>query len=185
MPQPNCSTRGVTVAFAILCFAGFFFLVVKRKLRDIDKSIFLTGAIYSGLGVIVYTLGSRALPLIFIPVSLGLLYLYESKFRQYLKYSVLILLVLVVFIPIHASFNSYPITFQTKEDLTTANFMIEKYPQNSSSIVISDSGMKWYISQQIQGKTEIDTDLEPRFGLSNIATYDCIIYSVGWQRAFK
>ena len=178
-------SRTTTIAFAILCFAGFFFLVIKRKLRDVDKAIFLTGAIYSGLGIATYALGSRAVPLLFIPISLGIAYLYESKFRPYLKYSVLVLLILVVFVPIHQSFSNYPITFQTKEDLSTANFLIEKYHPNLNSVVISDSGTKWYVDPMIQGNFEIDTDIEPRFGLSNIATYDCIIYSVGLAKSLQ
>jgi hypothetical protein len=88
-------------------------------------------------------------------------------------------LVLVVFIPIHTSFVDFPITFQTKEAQTTANFMIEKYNWNLTSTVISDVGAKWYISTQIQGYTEIDTAYSSRFLTSNITTYDCIIYSLG------
>ena len=175
-------SRTTTIAFAILCFAGFFFLVIKRKLRETDKAIFLTGIIYSFLGIVTFTLGSRALPLIFIPISLGISYLYESKLRPYLKYSVLILIILFVFVPIHRSFGNFPITFQTKEELATANFMIEKYHPNLHSIAISDSGMKWYLSPIIQENIEIDTDLAPRFGLSDLAAYECIIYSVGFAQ---
>jgi hypothetical protein len=178
-------SRMVTIAFGLLCFVGFVFLVIKRKLREIDKAIFLTGAVYSGLGIVLFTLGSRAIPLVFVPISLGVVYLYESRFRPYLKYLALILLILFVFVPIHLSFTSYPITFQTKEDLTTTNFMIEKYNWNSYSIVISDSGTHWYITPQVQGSTEIDTDLAPRFGLSNITTYNCIIYSIGLAKSLQ
>lgn len=179
-------SRTVTIAFGILCFGGFIFLIIRRKLRKIDKAVFLTGVAYSGLGAIVYTLGSRAFPIFCIPISLGVVYLYESKFRSYLKYLVLILLVLFVFVPIHASFSSsYPIYFQTKEDLTTAHYMIEKYDWNLRSILISDSGTKWYISSQIQGNSEIDTNFASRFGLSNITTYDCIIYSVGLAKSLQ
>ena len=101
-------SRTVTIAFAMICFAGFVFIVIKRKMRELDKAIFLTGAVYSGLGVMLYTLGSRALPILFIPVSLGVLYVYQSKFRPYLTCFILILLVLVVFIPIHTSFVRLP-----------------------------------------------------------------------------
>jgi hypothetical protein len=176
---PHLFSRYVTIAFAILCIAGFVFLIFRRKLRKIDTAIFLTGAVYSGLGFALYLLGSRAIPLVFVPVSLGVAYLLESKFRQYLKYLVLVLLIFVVFVPIHSSLNSYPITFQTKEDLVTANFMIEKYDWNSKSIVIADLDLRWYTISQIQGNTEIDTDFEPRFRLSNITMFDSIVYSVG------
>lgn len=172
-------SKTVTIAFAMICFAGFAFIIIKRKMRELDKAIFLTAAVYSGLGVIIYTLGSRALPILFVPVSLGVLYVYQSKFRPYLTCFILILLVLVVFIPIHTSFiEDFPITFQTKEAQTTANFLIEKYNWNLTSVVISDVGAKWYISTQIQGYTEIDTASSSRFPTSNITAYDCIIYSL-------
>jgi hypothetical protein len=154
-------------------------------MREMDKAIFLTGAVYSGLGAVLYTLGSRALPIVFIPISLGILYVYQSKLRQYLTCSVLILLVLVVFVPIHTSFGGSSITFQTKEAQTTANFMIEEYNWNLTSIVISDVGAKWYISPQIQGYTEIDTVYSSRFLTSNITAYDCIIYSVGLAKTLQ
>ena len=175
-------SRAVTVAFALLCFAGFVILAVKRKLRETDKAIFLSGAIYLAVGVILSTLGSRAIALVFIPISLGIAYLYENLFRRlkpFLKYFVLILLILSVFALIHSSFATYPITIQTKGELATANIMIEKYDWRAKSLVIADSGPKWYISTQIQGNTEVDTDLAPSINLSNITNYDCIIYSVG------
>ena len=176
---PHLFSRGVTIAFAILCIAGFVILIFRRKLRKIDKAIFLTGAVYLGLGVALSVLGSRAIAIVFVPIALGVPYLFQSKFRKYLKYLVLVLLIFVVFVPIHSSIiNSYPITFQTKEDLVTANFMIEKYDWSSKNIVIADNAATWYISPQIQGNTLIETDLAPRFGLSNIIMFDSILYSV-------
>jgi hypothetical protein len=121
----------------------------------------------------------RGIPLAFVSISLGAAYLFESKFRKYLKYLVVVLLIFVVFVPIHLySINSFPIRFQTKEDLVTANFMIEKYDWSSKNIVIADNAATWYISPQIQGNTLIETDLAPRFGLSNIIMFDSILYSV-------
>ena len=174
-------SRIVTIAFAMICFAGFILLVIKRRLREIDKVVFLTGVVYLGLGVLLSTLGSRAIPLVFIPISLGILYLYKSKIRRYLLCLVLVLLILAVFVPIHDSFDNYPIEFQTKEELTTTNYILAKYNWTSYSVVISDSGMKWYLDGLITGHSEIDTGLSPRFGLSNITNYDCIVYSIGLE----
>ncbi|HZK60455.1 MAG TPA: hypothetical protein VFC41_00175, partial [Anaerovoracaceae bacterium] len=105
-------------------------------------------------------------------------YLFQTKFRKYLKYLVVVLLIFVVFVPIHQLLNSNLTTFQTKEDLVTANFMVEKYDWNSKSIVIAYTPASFYINPQIQGNTEIDNDLAPRFGLSNITMYDFVLYSV-------
>jgi hypothetical protein len=176
---PHLFSRGIIIAFAILCIVGFLFLTFRKKLRKIDQAIFLTGAVYSGLGAVLDVLGTRAIPLLFIPIALGAVYLLESKYRKYLKYLVAVLLIFVVFVPIHSSITSFPITFQTKEDLATANFMIEKYDWNIPSIVIADSGTRWYMLPQIPGNPQIDTDLAPRFGLSNIIMYNSILYSVG------
>jgi hypothetical protein len=176
---PHLLSRAVTIGFAILCIAGFVFLIFRKKLRKIDNAIFLTGAVYSGLGVALNVLGTRAVPLVFVPLVIGVTYLFQTRFRKYVKFVVLVLLVIVVFVPIHSAINSYPITFQTKEDLGTANFMIEKYDWTSKSVVITDLGARWYMLPQIQGNPEIDTDLAPRYGLSKITHYDSIIYSVG------
>ena len=182
---PQLFSRMVTIGLAILCVAGFVFLIFKRKLRTIDKALFLTGAVYSGLGVVLNVLGTRAVPIVFIPLALGVTYLFQSKFRKYLKYVVLVLLIFVVFVPIHSSITSFPITFQTKDDLATANFMIEKYNWNSNSIVITDLGARWYMLPQIQGTPEIDTDIASRFGLSKITAYDSIVYSVGMAQSLN
>jgi len=182
---PHLLSRVVTIGLAILCVAGFAFLILKRKLRTIDKAIFLMGAVYSGLGAALNVLGTRAVPIVFIPLALGVTYLFMSKFSRYLKYLVLFLLILVVFVPIHSSINSYPITFQTKDDLVTANFMLEKYDWNSNSLVITDLGARWYMLPQIQGNPEIDTDIASRFGLSKITSYDSIVYSVGMAQSLN
>jgi hypothetical protein len=178
-------SRTVTLSFALLCFTGFVFLATKRKLRDVDKAIFLTGIVFSGAGVVLYTLGTRTIPLIFVPLSIGILYLLTSRFRSYLKYLVIILLILVVFIPLHSQYTGYPITFQTKENIATADFLVEKYDWNSSSIFISDVGMKWYLAPMVDGYSRIDSDYTSRFGLTNITNYDCIIYSFGLERSLQ
>jgi len=175
----------VIIAFGIACLVGFILLLVKRKMRSLDKAIFLTGLIYSGVGVMLYTLGSRAIPIAFIPISLGAVYLFESRFRLYVASFFLILLMLFAFIPLHLSFYNSRIFFQTKEAYTTANFIIEKYPWNLASIVLSDASAASYISPQIQGHTEIDTAFSARFLTSNITTYDCIIYSVGLEKTLQ
>ncbi len=178
-PIPHLFSRWITIAFAILCIVGFVFVLVRRKLRQIDIAIFLTGVVYSGLGVVLNVLGTRAISLLFIPITLGVGYLLQSKFRKYLIFLFVGLLVFVVFIPMHSSFNSFPITLQTREDIVSANFMIEKYDWNSKSVVIVDSYKSWYMLPQIQGNTEIDSNLISRFGIANITRYDSIAYSVG------
>jgi hypothetical protein len=177
---PQLFSRTVTVAFAILCIAGFVFLIFRRKLKVTDKAIFITGVLYSVLGVALYILGSRAIAIVFVPVSLGILYLFESKFRPHLKYLVVVLLIFFVFVPIHFAYaTGFPTDFQTKDDLASAHFMMEKYDWTTKSVVIADLGASIYIPPQINGNTQIDSDIAPRFNLANITLYDSIVYSVG------
>ena len=91
---------------------------------------------------------------------------------------------MAVFIPMHNQYSGYPITYQTKENLLTANFLIENYSWNSNRLVVMDSSTKWYISPQVQVRT-IDTNFEPRFGLENITRYDCIIYSIALEKSLQ
>ncbi len=172
-------SRASTVIIILICLIGFVFLLIKRKLRALDASIFLGGLAYTVLGVALSALGSRAICILFIPISLGAMYFLGTKLKPYIIALFLVVILLFVAVPIHTSFTSYPITFQTKDNLTTSNFMIEKYNWNPFSTVIADSGMRWYMLPQIQGKAEIDTNLQPRFALTNITNYDSIIYSIG------
>ena len=170
----------VTIGVILVCFVGFIFLLVRRKLRAIDGAIFLAGLTYSVLGLAYYIIGSRTISIFFIPVSLGIAYLSQTKFRSYIIGLFLILLILFVFVPIrYSTTQTYPRMFHTEEDLVTADFMIEKYNWDLNTKAIADSGTKWYISTQIQGNTAIYTSLAPYFELSYITAYDCIIYSVG------
>lgn len=174
-------SRAVTITTIFVCFVGFIILLIKRKMRDLDKAIFLTGASYSAFGLVFYVLGTRAIPLAFVPVSLGASYLFESKFRPYLKCIFLILLSLFAFIPLHSSFVDSPIMFQTKEEYTTANFMIEKNNWNTHSTIFSHSSTRWYLSPFVEGNCTLEEDDLPQLQTlsSDIKSYDFIIYSIG------
>ena len=175
-------SRSVTIATVMICFVGFILLVIKRKMRDLDKAILLTGGVYSVFGILFYVLGSRAFPIVFIPISLGASYLLESRFRRYINFLFLVLLILFAFIPLHTSFIDSPIMFQTKEEYVTANFMIEKYNWNTYGTILSHVSTYGYIFTQIPANPIYETDYSPRFPSSNIEDYDCIIYSIGLAR---
>ncbi|MCJ7631641.1 hypothetical protein MUP77_04470, partial [Candidatus Bathyarchaeota archaeon] len=178
-------SRTVTIAFVMICFAGFVLIVIKRKMRETDKAILLTGALYSAVGVVLYTLGSRGLPILFIPISIGIVYLYQSKFRLHLKCFILILLVLVVFVPIHTSFLNSSIPFQTREEQTTAHFMIEKFDWNRSSAVLSDVYYESYVVPQVEGNFIFYHQFSSPFQSQSNVTYDFIIYSLRLAKSFE
>lgn len=176
-------SRTVTVVFLLLCAAGFVFLAAKRKLRDMDKAVFLTGVFYYGIGLIYYVLGSRAIAVAFLPVSLGIIWLLESRFKRYFIYITLILLVLFTFIPMHSSFNSTPIVFQTMEETQTANFMIENYNWNSSGSLLAHVSTYSYILPQVKGDITFWTDYSQEFSEFSMEDYNCIIYSLALSRS--
>jgi hypothetical protein len=171
-------SRGVTIITVMICFAGFVVLLIKRKLRDLDKAIFLTGALLSALGVLFYYIGSRATPIAFIPVSLGASYLFESKFRSYLKCSFLILLALFAFISLHSSFNGSEILFQTKEAYQTENFLINHYNWTNPSLILAHYRVITYLEAKqpslVYFEDDVSSPLFPR-----IKEYDCVVYTVG------
>jgi hypothetical protein len=177
-------SRMVTIGFAMTCFAGFVILVIRRKMREMDKAIFLTGAVYSGFGVVIYTLGSRALPIVFIPISLGVLYLFESKYKLYVAASFIILLSLFAFIPLHNSFYDGQINFQTREARETADFVISRYNWNLVGSMLAHVTTKWYIYPQVEGHTVIETDMSVNLS-SGFYNYQCVIYSVGLAKSFQ
>lgn len=178
-------SRTITITGVLICVVGFLLLLVKKRMRDLDKAVLLTAVLYSGLGVIINTLGSRAIPLALVPLSLGVPCLLASKIGRYVNCLFLILLCLFVFVLVHTSFISFPITFQTKETYTTDKFMIDKYAFNTSRTVLSHVSEKWYMSSRIEGSSAIDTDVSLQFRNSSIEIYDCIVYSTGLARGLQ
>ena len=178
-------SRGVTIGIAIISALGFLFILLnksmRRKLTSESRALIVSGIAYTGIGIVLYTLGSRAIPLIFLPVSLGIVYLFSTRFRKLSIVLTLSLLVLFVFVPIHASFNSYPVTYQTKEAQTVDNFMIDRYNWNITGTIVSDNGAKWYISPQVPADVRIVSNLE--VPLYNISDYRCVIYSIELARS--
>ena len=169
-------SRLVTVGVIALCLIGSMFLIAKRKFRDSDKSIFIVGLIWSGLGLILGNLGERALPLIFMPLSLGAAYLFESKYKKYVSVIFLVFLVLAVGIPVHNAYSNPPMLFQTREDQTTATFLIKDYNWNANRYILSDGVMRWYISPQVANN--FDQTFTAVYNSSKINSYDCIIYTL-------
>lgn len=172
-------SRGITISLGAICLIGFVFLLVKRKLNHFDKSVLLTGIIYSGMGVVLNTIGYRALPLLFLPISLGVLYLFCGKLKPYLSVILLVMLVFVTFIPVHNSFINYPIQFQTEEQRTASKFLIERFNWGSSRTIFTDVGPWSYIFPQVNGSTNLrNSQLDPNF---DVTDYDNVLYTLGLE----
>jgi hypothetical protein len=171
-------SRVVTIITLTVCFAGFVALLIKKKVRELDKAIFLTGVIYSVYGSIFYTLGSRAIPIAFIPISLGAAYLLESKFGPYLKGIFLFLLILFPFIPLHGSFYDSQIMFQTKEAYYAENFMIEQYNWANPGLILAHYRVITYLQTKQPSLASFEDDAySPLF--PRLKEYDTIVYTVG------
>jgi len=171
-------SRAVTITTVMICLAGFTILVIKRKMRDLDKAIFLTGAVYSAFGIIFSTLGSRAIAIVFIPISLGAPYLFESRFRPYMKPLFLVLLILFAFIPLHSSFYESQIMFQTKEAYQTENFMLDNYNWTNPSFILAHCRVVTYLQTKQPSLANFEDDVySPLF--PRLKEYDTIVYTVG------
>lgn len=182
---PRLLSRFVTIGFALLGGFGFVFVFIKRKLSNTDKSVLLSGLIYSAMGLVLYSLGSRAIPIALIPVSVGIMYLFTNKFGKYAKAIFLVLLVLFISVPLHTSFNSFPITYQTKEAQATQNFLIDRYDWTSRSSIFSDNGAKWYVSPQIPSYFSIDLIDDMRLYNLTMVDYDCVVYSIDVKKGLE
>jgi len=171
-------SRAVTIATITLCLVGFIILLIKRKMGDLDKAIFLTGIVYSAFGIVFYTLGSRAIPIVFIPISLGASYLLESRFRPYVKSLFLVLLILFVFIPLHGSFYDSQIMFETKEAYYAENFMIDHYNWTNPSVILAHYRVVTYLQTKQPSVAYFEDDVySPLF--PRLKEYDSIVYTVG------
>jgi hypothetical protein len=140
-------SRSVSIGIMALCGIGFVILLIKRKTRYLDRTILLTGVLYSGAGVVLYTLGSRAIPVLFIPVCLGIAYLFE-RYKKYLKYAFILLLIFSVFIPLHQSFGNTT-QLQTKSDYYTENFLVAHNGWTSPAFVVADYRITTYIQPKL------------------------------------
>lgn len=167
----------VLITTVTICVAGFVFLFFKRKLRDLDKAIFLAGSVYSGLGVVLWLLGWRAIPMAFIPISLGGAYLFQSRFRPYLKCLLLVLLVLFSFIPLHLSFFSEDIHFQTREAYTAQNFFIDHYNWTKRSFILASLRVREYIEMRMIGNASYFSSRAKTFKWA-----DTIIHTIALER---
>jgi hypothetical protein len=149
-------SRAVSLGFMAVCGLGFVILLLKRKTRHLDRTILLTGLLYSGAGVVLYTLGSRAIPVFFIPVCLGIAFLFE-RYRSILKYAFILLLVFSVFVPLHQTFGNTT-QLHSKSDYYTENFLISNNGWTHQAFVVADYRVTTYIQPKLSDIAYFDWD---------------------------
>jgi hypothetical protein len=121
----------------------------------------------------LYVLGSRAIPLAFIPISLGASYLFETRFKPYLKSFFLVLLILFSFIPLHAAFTQ-SIYFSTRESYRAENFFVDHYNWTKRSFILAD----FWVADYFESKLTVKAYTFSRNPLM-IKEVDTIFYTVG------
>jgi hypothetical protein len=170
-------SRGVFVATAITCFIGFIVLFKRKRLRIFDKAILLTGVSYSVVGIVIFILGSRAYPLILIPIALGSSYILEGKFRRVGIPLFLILLTLFTFTLIHSTSFDSQVNYQTKTDYLAENFFIDHYGFTNSALTLMHVRAMYYVQAKEPSSNIEDDKYSLRF--PRISEYEYIVYTVG------
>jgi hypothetical protein len=169
-------SRILTIAAVALSGIGFLCLLIKKQLRNLDKALLLTGILYTGLGFFLAALGSRAIILVFMPIALGTVWLFESKINKLVRnlfYIVLVVsLILFMFIPMHLSFIN-AVQYQTQEAYKAENFFIDHTDWEKSPYIFAYSSVAPYI----QAKVGIGTHLTPYLEEGKHA--DIMVYTVG------
>lgn len=178
-------SRTVFITTAIITAIGFTMLLIKRKFRNVDYAILLTGVLYSATGLLLPVLGTRGLTLAVIPASLGASYLMESRFKRSFKSVFLILIILFTFTLIHDSFYDRQIFFQTKKEHDCANFVIYNYNWRTPSILLSHFRFREYLSKRSCSEDVVfKEDTYSKNFLEDMKDYDCVVYTVGLGKSF-
>jgi len=170
----------LTVFVAVTCF---IYLIVKKKKgmlhRPVDVAILISGILYSFVGVFVALLGSRAIPIAFIPVCLGVAYVYESKFKKYVIAFFIISLLLFASLLIHNSFYTSQTLYQTQDAYAAENFLINEYNWAQNSLILAHTRVVTYLeTKEPSSETTFESDFSADFPL-NLTDYDTIMYTIG------
>lgn len=182
-------SRSLVIISVAISGLGFFILLLRRKLRQNDYALFVSGATYALLGAILPILGTRAFALIGISAGLGTAYFLSrarGRFKVLYQFLFLILIVFSVFIPLHSSFvgTASQVQFQTQKDYICANFLLDHYNGNRTSIVLSDIRSANYLSTISSSPSiSFESDASPSFP-RNMKDYGCLMFTIGLQKTF-
>jgi hypothetical protein len=163
---------------ASVCVFGFLMLFLRKKLTNVDKAFFFAGLIYLLIGTFLPILGSRAIPFIFIPLSLGVCYFLQGRKETVLKVALLVCIVLFTFISIHHAFIG-EVHFQTKEVYSADNFMLRNYAWNNTAspkVIIDFRQSNYLVAFHADGAYFFG---ENSANFSELDKYDCIVYTMG------
>jgi hypothetical protein len=168
------------IVIVILAIFGISFTtaIIKKKMQRQDIAIFASGIVYMFAGGVTQVLGTRAIPILCIPVCCsGAYYLFKSRFGSYLKYVFLILLMLFPFVLVHSSFFDSEIFFQTKEAYDASNFMIDHYNWTTTGLILAHIRVITYLEARQPLPSSFESESSPLF--PRISKYETIVYTIG------
>ena len=169
----------VTVIFTLLFTGvGFLLILMKKKFRQIDIALFISSVIIIIVGVLVPLIGIRVVFSSIIPMSIGINYFYNSKYKKITVTLFFILIMLFPFIPLTQSFYDRQIMYQTENEYIDTNFFINHHDWSRTDTILSHFRLSQYLKVKTSSSTLFLHDLRPDFP-DNIENSDYIIYSVG------
>jgi hypothetical protein len=173
-------SRATVLLTGAIAGSGFLFLLVKRKLRQVDSAILVSAVFYSLAGVFLSILGTRAWCLIAVPVVLGVTFFSKAKYRKYFARALfLVLLVLFIFTLVTESFSDSQTFYQTQSEYQCAGFALNYYNWTAQSSVLSHFRFMNYLTvKTASSTTSFGSDFSHGFP-ENTGNYDCVVYTIG------
>jgi len=181
-------SRTVTLITVVVTGLGYLSLLIRRKVERTDYGMLLSGLIF--LPTLLISFASykqifwRGFLLLCIPVSLGSSYLYESKFKKYVKSVFFIILILFTFNILHKSFyDRFVFTLTNKESYYT-DFMIDNVNWDVMNRFYTDFFYGRYLRSKISSRlVRFNANLETIF-TEDIKNYKYVTYTVGLAKSY-
>jgi len=104
----------------IIVSVGTALLFFKRKFGFFLIALGLSGGFYLGVGIFYSVLGLRSFQILFIPMTIGMIF-FISKWKKLTILVIFIILILAVFGPMRDAYNATQ--FQTDEEANACNFL--------------------------------------------------------------
>jgi hypothetical protein len=179
-------SRAVFIVTGLVAGTGFIILFFKKRLEKTNLSLVLLGGVFLAGSIVLPILGTRALQILFVPLSLGVVYYQETKFKRYFQGLFLILIILFVCTPIHTSFNqtSKQIMYQTEADYKCANFLLDYYRPSEKSLMGTDVRMGWYIVAKLRSPNVTLGNSLYHFFMHDLGDYSCILNTISLEKVF-
>jgi hypothetical protein len=177
-------SRVIVVATCAISGSGCLLLIIKRKLRNVDKAMLVFATFYAVLGGLLAVLGTRSITFLFIPISLGSFYFLKTKYATHLKWLFLVFIVLFPLLPLHRSFYDVQIAFQSREEHSSSNFVITHYNWTKQfPSMFSHVRTRRYLAAMSAIDIRFGDDYRTNF-VANVTRFDCVFATIGLKKRF-